>query len=102
MKVEMKPLSSAEAIEIVGDLKDEGNKEIQSFVKKFSKINLKKAKELRTELESLGLIKLNKEHISKIIDLLPEEASDINKIFTDVSLDEDETNKLLEIVKKYR
>ena len=38
----------------------------------------------------------------KIVDLLPEDSIDINKIFTDVSLDENETNKILEVVKKYK
>ena len=48
------------------------------------------------------MLKLKQEHIVKIVDLLPEDALDLNKIFTDVSLDEDETTKILEIVKKYK
>jgi len=48
------------------------------------------------------MIKLKADHIVKVIDFLPEDASDVNKIFSDVSLDENETNKILDIVKKYK
>ena len=102
----MKPLSLPEAKKIVETAKEDGdeerNKEIKGFLKKFIKLDVKKAEELKKDLESLGMIKLKKEHIVKIIDLLPEEASDLNKILTDVSLDEDETNKILEVVKKHK
>ena len=99
MITEMKPLSMAESKELIGD---EGkDKEIAVFIKKFSKLDGKKAGELRNALESLELMKLKDEHIAKIIDLLPEDSSDINKIFIDVSLDEEEINKLLETVKKH-
>ena len=47
-----------------------------------------------------SLLKIKNEHIVKIVDLMPEDASDLNKIFTDVSLTEDETNKILDIIKK--
>ena len=48
------------------------------------------------------LLKIKNEHIVKIIDLMPEDASDLNKIFTDVSLTEDETKKILEAVKQFK
>ncbi|MFA7708392.1 MAG: hypothetical protein WCX73_05570, partial [Candidatus Pacearchaeota archaeon] len=56
-------------------------------------------KKIQEDLEKADLLKLKREHIVKIIDLLPETASELNKIFTDISLNEDETNKILEIVK---
>jgi DNA-directed RNA polymerase subunit F len=37
----------------------------------------------------------------KIADFVPKTAEELNKIFTDVSLDEEECNKILEIVKDY-
>jgi len=46
-----------------------------------------------------NMLKLKREHVVKIVDLLPEDASDLNKIFTDVSLNEDETNNILKIIK---
>lgn len=96
----MKPLSSVEAKKIVETTEE--NKEIKSFLKKFIKLDLKRANELRKELEASGILKLKDEYIVKIIDLMPEDVADINKIFSDVSLDENETNKLLEVIKKYR
>lgn len=75
------------------------NKEIKNFVKSFSKIKEDKAKELRKKLQGLEIMKLNQKHISKLIDFLPEDKEDLNKILMDVSLDENETTKILEAVK---
>jgi|SRR3989344_989784 len=103
MKIEMKPLSMKEAEKIVETSKGEKEeKEVLDFIRKFTKLDIKEAIELRKEIESLNLLKIKEENITKIIDLLPEDASDLNKIFDDVSLDENETNKLLETIKKYR
>ena len=46
-------------------------------------------------------MKINDENIAKIIDILPENEVDLNKIFIDVVLDEDETKKILETVKEF-
>jgi len=97
MITENKPLSMAESLEYAKD-----NAEAVEFIKKFTKLNAKEAKEMRNEIEALNLMKIKSEHISKIIDLLPEDKEDLNKIFTDISLDDDETNKILDIVKKYQ
>ena len=95
------PLSIAEALEYIK--KDEsGETEIIGFAKKFVKLNVKEAKELRNKLNSLDLIKMKAEQISKIIDLLPENTEELNKIFIDVGLDEDETKKILETVKEFK
>lgn len=95
----MKPLSIGEANEIYQ--KAETEKDLKQHFKKFEQLKAKKAKELREELEKSEIIKLKPESIAKIIDILPKDAEDLNKIFVDVSLDKDETEKLLEIVKKY-
>ncbi len=96
----MKSLSLAESLKLVGTAEE--NKEIKMYIKKFSKIKPDKAEELRKDIEDLDNIKIKPDHISKIIDLLPEDSEDMNKIFSDIGLNESETNKLLEIVKKYR
>lgn len=75
------------------------SKEIESMIKKFSKINAEKAEKLKEALQNLGIIKLKQADIIKIIDILPENAIELNKIFTEVSLDADETNKILEAIK---
>lgn len=78
------------------------NKELITFIKKFIEISEKDAEKMKKELKDLDLIKIKDENIAKIIDFLPEDAIDLNKIFVDVSLDEDERNKILEIVKQYK
>ena len=95
------PLSAAEATEFVKKT-DESGKEILSFIKKFVKLKSKDAKELKKKLEELDLMKLKEEHIVKIIDLLPENADELNKIFINIGLDEDETKKILDVVKEFK
>ena len=80
----------------------EENTEIMGFIKKFSTLKPKEAKEIREQIEELKLLKVKQENITKIIDLLPDNSEDLNKIFEDVNLDENETNKILEIIKKYK
>jgi DNA-directed RNA polymerase subunit F len=96
----MKPLDMQEVKELIGDKED--NKDILAFIKKFSKISHKESKELKKELNELNIVKMNEKDIAKIIDFLPEDAADLNKIVNDVSLDENEISKVLEVVKKYK
>jgi DNA-directed RNA polymerase subunit F len=93
-------LSMAEALEYIKKIEEES--EAAAFIKKFTKITPKEAKEIRKKINEFGLIKVREEQISKIIDILPEDAQDLNKIFIDVSLDEDETNKILDTIKQYK
>ena len=72
---------------------------MKQFLKKFLKTKPEQAKKLKEGLEKLDLLKMKREHLVKIIDLLPTDATDLNKIFVDVSLTEDEINKILEVVK---
>ena len=66
------------------------------------KLSSSDAKELRKKLSDLNLLKLKQEYISEIIDILPENQENLNKIFTDVSLDEDESKKVLDVIKEFR
>ncbi len=100
-----RPLNMQETRKILESLKDkddEKKKQLSVFMKKFIKSKAGKSKEISKEIESLGLLKMKQENIVKIIDLMPEDAADLNKIFTDTTLNEEETNKILEIVKKYK
>lgn len=95
------PLSLSEVGEYLS--KESGsNPEMAGFIKKFNKTKIKDAKEIIKKLEELDLIKLKSEHISKIIDFLPEDSEDLNKIFADVSLDEEETKKILDVIKQFK
>lgn len=99
MIINKEPLSMAEALQYV---KQEGTEEtdVIGFTKKFVKIKNNKAIELRKKLQSLDMLKMKEEHIIKIIDLLPEDISELNKIFVDVSLDNEEAQKILDTVKE--
>ena len=91
-----KPLSMAESLEYLK------NDEVKAFVKKFTSLDEAKGKELREKLESLDLIKLNEKHVSKLIDVLPEDKEELNKVVVDANLDEDEINKVLQTIKEYK
>jgi len=100
MILERTPLNMNEVDEIIKDIPDSDKKEeMKAYLKKFSKTKSTQARKIKEALEKLDLLKIKREHVVKIIDLLPTDASDLNKIFVDVSLNEDETNKILEIVK---
>lgn len=92
------PLSIAEAKEYIK--KEQEN--LKGFVSKFSALKTEQAKDFRKKLQELDLMKLDEKKISMVIDLLPTSPEEINKIFTDVSLDEDETKKVIDIVKQFK
>lgn len=95
------PLSMIEVLEYLKKDK-ESEKEVIGFIKKFVKLKTNEAKKLKEEIEALNLIKMKSEHLVKIMDLLPENPEELNKIFVDVSLDEDETKKILDTIKKFK
>lgn len=96
-----KPLCIIEAAEYIGKTGDsEAN--VQNFIKKFSKLKLAEAKKLREKIEEMKLLKIKEWHIAKILDILPEDEESLNKIFTEISLDEDESKKILESIKEFR
>jgi len=100
MILDRTPLSMNEVQLILKDIPDsEKKEEMDLFLKKFVKATPKQAEKIKKDLEKADLLKIKREHIAKIVDLLPEDASDVNKIFADVSLNEEEINKILEIVK---
>ena len=98
---ENQPLSMAESLDFIKSTEAE-NTEIIGFIKKFNTLKSGQAKEMRKKIDELNLLKVKQEHISKIIDLLPDNSADLNKIFIDTGLDEDETKKILEIIKEYK
>jgi DNA-directed RNA polymerase subunit F len=98
---EKQSLSMVEVNELLGSLKEtDKTKDLKAFLKKYTKIKPEKAKKLREDIEGLKLLKLKPEDISKIVDILPEDAAELNKIFTEVTLDADETNKILDTIKQ--
>ena len=96
----MKPLTLVEAKELVD--KNEGMEALGPYFKKYIKIKEKDVEEMKKELLQLKNHKMKEGDLVKIIDLLPEDASEVNKIFTDVSLDENEIKQVTNIVAKHK
>jgi DNA-directed RNA polymerase subunit F len=96
---EKKPLSIGEAQELI-DKKE--NPELKKFLGEFTKIKAEDAKKLREKINELDLLKIKSEHISMIINLLPDTKEELNKIFTDSGLDEEETKRVLDVVKEFK
>jgi len=97
------PLSMAESLKYIEEQEDINNETgIKKFIKKFVKLKPEEANKIRENLLSLGLLKLKNEYIVKIIDIMPENQENLNKIFTDVNLNEDEAKKILEILQEFR
>lgn len=94
------PLSIPEAEEIFENSKS--TKDLKPFLKKFGNLKISDVRKLKEELENSEILKLKAELISKICDILPRDIEDLNKIFVDVSLDKNESDKILEIVKKFK
>ena len=97
--ISMKPLSLAEARTYVKV--GEEKKPTEDYFKKFCKISLEDAKKLEEELQKLGNIKIKEDYLIKLADILPRDAESVQKIFHDVSLDEQEIQAILDIVKNY-
>jgi len=100
MIIENTPLSMTEAKEYFEKDKEISD-EIKSFTKTFSKLKSNDGIKMREKIISLDMIKISPTHASKIIDLLPKTSEEINKIFIDISLNEEEINKILDLVKEF-
>lgn len=101
MILDRNTVTMSEVEEILKDLPESEKKEqTETFLKKFLNTKSTQAKKMREDLEQLDLIKMKPEYIIKIIDMLPEDMADLNKIFTDISLTEDEAKKIFDIIKK--
>jgi DNA-directed RNA polymerase subunit F len=95
------PLSITESLEYMNS-KNESEEKVKIFMEKFKKLDLKKAQSLREKIERMELLKVKDSEISKIIDLVPENKESLNKIFTDVSLTEEESKQILDSIEEFR
>ena len=98
--VEETPITLAEVVALSGD--SDKAVAIKKFIKDFNKMDVKKAREMKNALRELDLIKLKDGHIVKIVDFMPSDAVDLNKVLVEVSLDGDEVTKILEVVKNFK
>ncbi|MEM2956134.1 MAG: hypothetical protein QW041_00980 [Candidatus Pacearchaeota archaeon] len=96
-----------EIIENLGKNEIEENqkaKETLTYLKNFVKLKPEQIKKLKNNLQNLNIIKLNPKIIAKIIDLMPEDAEDLKKIFVgeDISLEQDEIDSILGVIKQIK
>ena len=98
MIIEKKPITLAEVVDLVGD--GERAEKIQLFSKNFIKLDAKKSKELKEGLKELDILKLNEEGITNLVNFMPQDAQDIMKVLEGISLDQEEIDKILGVLKK--
>jgi len=96
---ELTPLTLAEVSELMS--KEEKQEKLRAFIKQFTKMPAKEARQMKEELKKLDLIKLKDKHIVKIVDFMPKDAADLTKIVSDVSFNQEEISKILDVVSKY-
>lgn len=94
------PLSMPQVLEYLKE--SEGDKEVAKFIKNFNEVKGKDSRELTKKLNELDIIKLKPHDIAKIVDFMPDDNEDLNKIFADARLDEDESKKILDVVKEFK
>jgi len=94
---EKRPISMAEVASLVGD--SEKSMAIKSFIKNFDVVSLERATKIQAALEALDLIRLKDYHIVKIIDFMPSDATELNKIVSDANFEQEEVDKILDAVK---
>ena len=96
MIIDKTALTLSEVKDFVKDLEEK--KDLKDYLKKFES-QKKNGSGIIDKLKALDNIKIKEDHMIKIVDFMPRDSEDLNKIFTDVSLDEKESNEILEIVK---
>ncbi|MAG27337.1 hypothetical protein CMI47_17525 [Candidatus Pacearchaeota archaeon] len=99
MILEKEPLTMAQAKSLVPDFEDRSD--LEAYFKKFTSLDEAKSKKLTEDLVALKNLKIKQSDIVKLVDFLPKNLDDLNKIFTEVSLSEEEANAILDILKKY-
>lgn len=92
------PVTLAEVKEYV---KGTDNQVMEDYIKAFSKLSKPDANKCAEEIKALNNPKVKDESVIKIVDFLPKDSEDLSKIFMDVTLSEEESNAILEIIKKY-
>lgn len=95
-----RPLSLAEVAELSKKSKDFENKLTASYLKTFSSLKFSEAQEIEKKIKALDNVKIKDSHIVKVLDFMPQDAEDVNKIFSDSNLSEEEIKAILQILGK--
>lgn len=99
MILNQKPLTLPEVVDTIGD--SDKAKEMKKFIKNFNKMKVEDALKMKEELLALDLIQLKEEHIVSLVNFVPKDATELNKVLQGVSLNQEEVDKLLNVTKNY-
>ena len=80
---------------------DEKQQKTQEYIHKLTKLTEKEVKEVKKKLEGIDLQRLKTKHITKIIDVMPQDMDSLKALFTSepMTLKQEELNKILECLK---
>jgi DNA-directed RNA polymerase subunit F len=84
---------------LIGDSEKAQN--VKDFIKKFSKMKLEDATKMKEELTALDLVQLKEDHIVSLVNFVPKDSIELNKVLSGVSLNQEEVDKILNVTKNY-
>ena len=107
--IEQKPVALIEVKEHLDSLLKEKKElnfrenKVSAYLHGFELLNLKETNELKKELNEIEISRLKETHIIKIIDLLPTDLESLKLILSgeNLTLKQEDLNKIIETVKKY-
>lgn len=99
MILSAKPLTLADVKDYAKEVDE--SKPTHAFLKAFAKLDSKDANKLLADLQSLNNPKLRESQLVKIVDFLPKDTEEVNKIVAEASLTEEEANAIVEKIKQY-
>ncbi|MAG20108.1 hypothetical protein CL618_01615 [archaeon] len=103
--IEENPIEMLKVKQILSKKKELSEREgkVKEYIDVFGKLDVKKSAELRKKLNSLEISRLKDRHITKIIDLLPEDVDDLKVLMAGepLSLKQEDIKKIVDVVKKF-
>ncbi len=104
--VERKPVSIAFVKGVLEKIEEKNHEQKITFeyVSKFARISPEDAEKLAQELREANVPRMKERHIVKIVDILPKNLDELKAIFAkdELSLSKDDSQKILDILAKYR
>lgn len=104
--IEKRPVTVVEAKVILKEVKKKNYEQNMAFeyAAKFAKLTEKKAAKMLEELTQAGIPRIKDRHLVKLIDVMPETPEEVRAVFSkeDITLNKEDTDKILEILAKHR
>ena len=107
--VSKEAVSHAEVLEVISKKEKDAEltyreDKVRNYLKDFAKLNIKDFKLAEEELLNLEIARLDKEHIVKILDIMPSNGTELRSIVSHSGtvLVDDSVQQILEVLNKYR